>query len=399
MDGDDRRARATSRGIAALGLATAVAAVAGVAPRDVAAGRLLATVTLTPVADAYVSQPQPGTNYNNASNWPIQRDSQLRERYPLLRFDLSSIPEGSEVTGAELEVYVDNATGQAVVELVVERITFTWNQATVTWNNRPPMQGRWATLDVGNSPGWRELDLRVLTNNWVRGSLPNHGVAIRGPEDVEFLRSLGAAGGTKPRLVVNYVPPTLTPTASPSASATATASHTPSPSATATSTATPTTTATATSTATATATGSPSPTTTAPPSPTTTAPPSPTDEPSATATLAATPTGSPTATETATATPTATGSTHQPPTPTPTVTPSATATPTIMPTPDLLATATALAATLTAVAPSPGTPAATATGTPTLASGTATPTGTPTGPTPTMGPIVGVLFVPSAERP
>ena len=395
MDGDDRRARATSRGIAALGLATAVAAVAGVAPRDVAAGRLLATVTLTPVADAYVSQPQPGTNYNNASNWPIQRDSQLRERYPLLRFDLSSIPEGSEVTGAELEVYVDNATGQAVVELVVERITFTWNQATVTWNNRPPMQGRWATLDVGNSPGWRELDLRVLTNNWVRGSLPNHGVAIRGPEDVEFLRSLGAAGGTKPRLVVDYVPPTLTPTASPSASATATASHTPSPSAT--STATPTASATATSTAT----GSPSPTTTAPPSPTSTAlpSPSPTVEPSATATLAATPTGSPTATETATATPTATGSTHQPPAPTPTVTPSATASPTITPTPDLLATATALAATLTAVAPSPGRPAATATGTPTLASGTATPTGTPTGPTPTMGPIVGVLFVPSAERP
>lgn len=390
MDGDDRRARATSRGIAALGMAAAVVAAAGVAPRDAAAGRLLATVTLTPVADAYVSQPQPGTNYNNASNWPIQRDSQLRERYPLLRFDLSAIPEGSEVTGAELEVYVDNATGQAVVELVVERITFTWNQAAVTWNNRPPMQGRWATLDVGNSPGWRELDLRVLTNNWVRGSLPNHGVAIRGPEDVEFLRSLGAAGGTKPRLVVDYVPPTLTPTASPSASATATASHTPSPSATATSTATPTPTASAT--ATSTPTGSPSPTTTAPPTPT--------DEPSATATLAATPTATPTATDTATATPTATGSTHvPPPTATRTASPSATATPTITPTPDLLATATALAATLTAVAPSPGTPAATGTGTPTLASGTATPTGTPTGPTPTMGPIVGVLFVPSAERP
>jgi len=374
--------------VLALAMAATMVAVATWlgAPRT-AALPSLASITLTPVADAYVSQAQPATNFNNAANWLVQRDSMLRERYPLLKFDLSAIPEGSEVSSAELGMYLGTATGQPVVELAVERITFTWNQATVTWNSRPPTQGRWATLDVGNSPGWRNFDVRVLTNNWVRGSLPNHGVVVRGPEDVEFLRAFASTGGNKPRLVVIYQPPTPT--------ATTTATGTPSP------TATGTPTPTATATPSATATGTPTPTATGTSTPTTTGSPTASAtgmasaSPSATSAtgVAPSPTSTPTPTATPTVTPTPTGSTHMPPTATPT----STGSPSITPTPDYLGTATALAATLTAIAPTAGTPGltdtpGTATGTPTLANGTATPS-------PTMGPVVALLFVPSAERP
>lgn len=305
---------------------------------------LMATVTLYPMADAYVDQQSPATNFDTAAEWPLELRANGAERYPLWRFDTSAIPADATVTQAELKVYLNSGTGGGLLHVIVERITVAWDQTTVRWNNRPPTQGTWGSWDTDTDPGPRTFDVRVLVGNWVRGSLPNHGLVLRGPTEGPYERLYRSSGTNRPHLDIVYTAPTASPT--------------PTPSPTASFTATPT------------ATGTPTATRT--------------DTPTATATATATPTAStaPTATATATALPTATL------TPTATTPNTATTTPTASPSPSPLATATpteaatttpTLAASATPGAPSPSpTPATTAT-----ASATSAPTGDPNpGPSP-----------------
>lgn len=303
---------------------------------------LMATVTLYPMADAYVDQQSPATNFDTAAEWPLELRANGAERYPLWRFDTSAIPADATVTQAELKVYLNSGTGGGLLHVIVERITVAWDQTTVRWNNRPPTQGTWGSWDTDTDPGPRTFDVRVLVGNWVRGSLPNHGLVLRGPTEGPYERLYRSSGTNRPHLDIVYTAPTASPTPSPTASFTATP----------------------------TATGTPTATRT--------------DTPTATATATATPTAStaPTATATATALPTATL------TPTATTPNTATTTPTASPSPSPLATATpteaatttpTLAASATPGAPSPSpTPATTAT-----ASATSAPTGDPSpGPSP-----------------
>lgn len=303
---------------------------------------LMATVTLYPMADAYVDQQSPATNFDTAAEWPLELRANGAERYPLWRFDTSAIPADATVTQAELKVYLNSGTGGGLLHVIVERITVAWDQTTVRWNNRPPTQGTWGSWDTDTDPGPRTFDVRVLVGNWVRGGLPNHGLVLRGPTEGPYERLYRSSGTNRPHLDIVYTAPTASPTPSPTASFTATP----------------------------TATGTPTATRT--------------DTPTATATATATPTAStaPTATATATALPTATL------TPTATTPNTATTTPTASPSPSPLATATpteaatttpTLAASATPGAPSPSpTPATTAT-----ASATSAPTGDPNpGPSP-----------------
>jgi hypothetical protein len=329
--------------------------VAGATPRQStphAASPASTTVTLTPVADAYVNEEFPANHYNTATLWPAARNAADHERYTLLAYDLTGIPTGSQIVAADFKMWLDSSTGAPTVQIDIERIALDWNQTTVTWNNRPPDQCCWASLDVGQPTTQDQVwDIRTLVNNWVNGNFINHGIAFHGPASGEYERFFTATGTRKPRLVIQYIPPTPTATASPTATATTTA--------TATSTATPTSTSTSTPTSTATATRTPTSTATA------------TATPTATATATAAPTNTATSTSTASATPTTTA-TLSPGTPTrtPIATPSASPSATEPATP----TATGTARPTALATPSPtqfATPSASATGTATpLASAT-----------------------------
>lgn len=356
-------------------IAALTAAAAAGGPRDAVGAAsaspagTTASVTLYPVADAYIDQARPAQNFDTASEWPVERDENGRERLPLWRFDTAGIPADAQVTAAELTVNVLSGSGDSPVRIIVERITLGWDPSTVTWNNRPPTQGTWGAWDTDRDPGPRTFDVRVLVTNWVRGSMPNHGLRLSGPASGTYERLYRASGATRPRLAVTYIDPTPTPTATSSATASATATASP------TATPTPTASVTATPTASATATLTPSPTalptftTTAPPPVTATATATLTATASPTATLAATPTVA--ATETAVATDTPVASPTSPP---------ASPTPTVAATPDATAT------------PAPGAATPTAAATPSSLPPTAGPSTTP-GP-----PIAGRVYLPCALR-
>lgn len=328
------------------------------------------TVTLFPEADAYVDESSPASNHDTATEWPLELKTNAQEHYPLWRFDTSAIPADATINSGELKVFVNSGEGDSPIHIIVERITLDWNQATVTWNNRPPTSGTWGSWDTDNDPGARTFDIRVLVGNWVNGNMPNHGVTLRGPATGSYERLFRATGTTRPHLDVVYTAQagTATPTGSPTASATATSTATSAATSAATSTTTPS------PTITTSATSTPTPTPTPTLSPTVASTAAPTSTPSASPTTAETPSPSPTASGTALATSTET------PIGTPTITVTITATVTMTATATLTPTlaATGIATTET---PDPGTtstptptPSAIASPTPTPTSGDDTPT-------------------------
>lgn len=382
---------------AAVALAAALAAGVGAAttaaaPRPAAAAVVATSVSLFPVADAYIDQASPATNHNTATAWPVERDANGRERYPLLRFDTSAIPADATITAADLKVYLNSGTGDSPIHIIVERITLDWDQATVTWNNRPPTSGTWGSWDTDKDPGERTFDIRVLVGNWVRDSMPNHGLTLRGPTSGTYERLFRSTGTTRPHIDVVYTAPTATPSATPTASATATPTATP--------TWTPTPTPTPSNTPTATWTPSATPTATPSATPTPTPSSTPTPTPSITPTL--TPSTTPTASSTAPATPG--------PGFTPSITPSASPTleastptavgATVTPTATLTLAPTATA---TAGGPSPTSPiSGTFTPAPTAATPSATSvpslTGTPTPTAAGTGVLGAHVYLPVSLR-
>lgn len=301
----------------------------GAGPPVAAVAEPASSTTLYPVADTYVNQALPNTNFSGAVILSVGRSEFLEESYALVRFNLSSIPVGSIINSARFEAYL-RAADFGNVDLKVYRVTESWTGGTVNWNNRPANASFvYATRSIGTTTGaYYSWDITTLVHRWLNqpDTYPNYGLALRGPADVSYYRdfdSLNAAND--PRLVIDYTAPTPTPTATPTRTRTPTRTSTPTRTFTPTATRTPTHTPTPTRTATPTITPTPTRTLTPSVTPTGTVP-TPTITPTPTRTSTSTPTATATRTATATATPVNTA------TNTPTRTPTATRTPTRTPT-------------------------------------------------------------------
>jgi 2',3'-cyclic-nucleotide 2'-phosphodiesterase (5'-nucleotidase family) len=134
--------------------ATALPAASGITSRVVAQlASASAPVTLTataaitgggyllaPVADAQVASGSPGTNYGTSSNIFIQSSTAAGtfgvER-GWLKFDLSSIPAGSTITGASLQIWNWKATGAALPVEVRSATIDSWTENGLTYANQP----------------------------------------------------------------------------------------------------------------------------------------------------------------------------------------------------------------------------------------------------------------------
>ncbi len=325
--------------LAAMGLAgareqTAAANVDPAAAQSLAADRTFASsMTFYAVADATVRSWQRNTNFGSEETLDLlySQGDVVAETVVLLRFDLSALPADAVIDSAVMELYLVYAAGDNPKSLAAYYVTSAWSESTVTWNTFPTADTTGIISSVDNVTGrYKSWSITSWASYWHNNPTENHGVYLRRltSETTYFERTFESKDHmeNRPRLVVNYHLPTLTPT--PTATATQTPTRTPSR------TATPTNTPTAT----ATRTPTPSPTSTATPTPTATATPTLTPTPTATATPTATRT--PTATHTATPTATQTGTPTATWTPTSTVPPTHTSTRTATPTTTPTATTT-----------------------------------------------------------
>ncbi len=280
-------------------------------------------------------------------NWPQHTDDADRlwlspeVKHSLIRFDLSSLPPGSQVLLATLSLYSYDAPIGTVLDADVYQVLRPWTDTQATWN-RAQIGQDWevpgcggAGLDRAALPlststltetlRWYDWDVTLAAQRWVSGQDLNYGLLLTSVgRHYHIFRSSHweRESGNRPLLTVRARLPVTTPspTGTDTPEFTATPSATGSPSAEAT--------ATEPATLTDTPTEQPSET------PTSTATvvmetATPTEEltPSATSTDTATPTISPTPTESATPTTSATPSA----TPTQTTTPSTTPTRTPIP--------------------------------------------------------------------
>lgn len=176
--------------------------------------------------DACVWNIYPSTNYGNGSDfiatvWTNSGDLSIIRA--LIEFDLSGIPANSTIQSATLSLYYHSSTsnighsqlsGSNVCWL--RRITDTWAETTVTWNNQPAT----TTVDQVNIPAslndtmsYPNIDVTNLITDIYNNPSTSHGMMLV-LQTEQYYRSLLFASSAetnaakRPRLSVTYIPAT-----------------------------------------------------------------------------------------------------------------------------------------------------------------------------------------------
>jgi LruC domain-containing protein len=89
----------------------------------------------------------------------------------------AGIPAGAKITSATLYIYSNTANNYPVN---VHRITASWTELGVTWNNFNASYDATVidTLHPSAVTGWHTADITALMQEWVDGTFPNYGVLL-----------------------------------------------------------------------------------------------------------------------------------------------------------------------------------------------------------------------------
>jgi hypothetical protein len=180
-------------------------------------------VILIPIKDAYVHSINPDTNYGHSQDLWMGKGTYWDLGYArsLVQFDLSSLPgDPNLITSAVFSAYqyaTAPAAGGRAVD--VKRITSTWDEDTVTWNNPPNYDDTtvWASAAVGDCflYDWVNWDVTALVKNQVSGGSTNLGWLLKmyweipaGASRLGYFRSTDYTADPilRPKLVVDYIP-------------------------------------------------------------------------------------------------------------------------------------------------------------------------------------------------
>jgi len=193
------------------------------------------TVTATPsttssVIDSSVRQASPTTNYGTTTTMDVASATSANRR-SYIKFDLSgcapAIPASATVRAATLRLYVSTLPA-ACRTLDFFRVTSSWAETTVTWNNQPfgttinnpASSSRTGSFDVGTPTGCLNRTAGYVTGAdvtsdvaaFVAGTATNNGWMIR--DDAEnssttrtttFSAKNLSTLAQAPQLVVTYV--------------------------------------------------------------------------------------------------------------------------------------------------------------------------------------------------
>lgn len=195
------------------------------------------TVTLNPVADAFIDSLNASKNYGASTSLRITSVPLIDEKRSLLKFDTNSIPAGSLIQNAKLRLYVSSLLSPSIFPKSISAYALTqpWVEGSktgngpangVAWNtsdgstNWTTIGGTYRTPSVamaveessGISPlpaiftsGWLTWDLTALAQEWVDAVSVNNGVIlISTVGDEQVIDSKENGGSSIPQLVVTY---------------------------------------------------------------------------------------------------------------------------------------------------------------------------------------------------
>jgi hypothetical protein len=135
--------------------------------------------------------------------------------YPLIKFDLSSIPAGSQIIKARLHLYYyfwcdDNPAGHLYK---IYQVLKNWNEETVCWNNRPTVYGISTAYQYcpAHEGTWISWTVTSDIQRFVSGVYQNYGWIIKdaNSQSNAFVEvySKEAIGQRTPVLEILYNPP------------------------------------------------------------------------------------------------------------------------------------------------------------------------------------------------
>ncbi|MBW2964234.1 DNRLRE domain-containing protein, partial [Candidatus Woesearchaeota archaeon] len=167
--------------------------------------------------DTFVNQNAPNQNYGD-SEFLVAAELSGNYAGSLLYFNLSNIT-GADVSNAVLRLYYYEAPNNPAnaINISVRRIQDVWDEATVTWNNKPASGSyEWAANTLTDNYGWIEWNITDLVQSWANGTWANRGIALT-PDTVpaqtqkRFYSSDSTNAAYRPQLMLNYsiddVPP------------------------------------------------------------------------------------------------------------------------------------------------------------------------------------------------
>ncbi|MFF2089561.1 DNRLRE domain-containing protein [Paenibacillus sp. NPDC058174] len=111
-----------------------------------------AVTTINPADDTYVYQSSASTNYGSATSMFVKSDSSA-QRLAFLKFNVTGY---SGIASAKLRVY---AKASAISTITASETTDGWNQAALTWNNKPSTGSLIDSKPLTNTFQYIELDV------------------------------------------------------------------------------------------------------------------------------------------------------------------------------------------------------------------------------------------------
>ncbi|MFQ6072224.1 MAG: DNRLRE domain-containing protein, partial [Methanosarcinales archaeon] len=165
-------------------------------------------------ADTYVREDQSTTNYGTAPNMYVRSKTGSRS-HAFIKFDLSSIPRGSNIISANLSLYMYTAP-TASRTYNIYKITSDWNETTITWNNAPTVS---ATPTSSSSTGttnnvWLNWSVTSDVQYFLDNPSNNYGWMINDSSEgsadyfANFSSKENATSSLRPKIYVEYkIPP------------------------------------------------------------------------------------------------------------------------------------------------------------------------------------------------
>jgi hypothetical protein len=145
--------------------------------------------------DSYVSSLAVSSNYGSEFSLMIGKHTVatiglIRANYmyeeddfqrSFLQFDLSELPEDAVIVGADLKLHVYAYFGTADIAVGVYQVTESWEESSITWNNRPNylLSPESTILFTLNDNIWLSWNITSLVQGWLDGSIVNYGVTVK----------------------------------------------------------------------------------------------------------------------------------------------------------------------------------------------------------------------------
>lgn len=180
----------------------------------------------TGVQDTFIDKAAPNTNNSGWVKLRLQDESSPDAMSSLMRFDLSSVPQGAKVHRATLSLWPFERTGTDRISTRVGWLKRDWAETEATWVNAragvlwesPGARGAsdvggWVTgRDLWTEDAWFSFDVTAAVRGWVEGALPNYGFIITGSApaspalvyDIVPSNSAAVRQAYRPELIISY---------------------------------------------------------------------------------------------------------------------------------------------------------------------------------------------------